>query len=193
MAHKNKYAGIHPHIVTVIARQARKLIGRHGLTASDVDDIEQDLHVKVWTVLPKLSTTFFEAAINQIVRSEILDMIKNRKRECRNWRCIAFSIEDPVLGSDGDEDDLQGYSDILDEDLLVGLGYPASWHSSRWGQTDVEEGMARLPGDLRDLAETLDACGGNLSEAARMLGVSRKKARIMLARLQQAMVWLRGE
>jgi DNA-directed RNA polymerase specialized sigma24 family protein len=190
----NNYAGIHPHIVAVIARQARKLIGRHGLTASDVDDIEQDLHLKVWSALPGLSTTVFAAAINQIVNHEIIDMLRKRERERRDWRRISFSIEDPVLGSDGeDEDDLQGYSDILDEDLLVGFGYSPSWQSHRWGQTDVEEGMARLPDELRDLADTLDACGGNLSEAARMLGVSRKKARIMLARLKEAMAWLRGE
>jgi DNA-directed RNA polymerase specialized sigma24 family protein len=190
----NSYAGIHPHIVAVIARQARKLIGRYGLTASDVHDIEQDLHLKVWTSLPGLSTTVFAAAINQIVNHEIIDLIRKRERECRDWRCVAFSVDDHALGSDHDDDnDPEGYADILDEDLLIGLGYSPSWQSRRWECADVEEGMARLPGDLRDLAETLDACGGNLSEAARMLGVSRKKARIMLARLQDAMAWLREE
>jgi DNA-directed RNA polymerase specialized sigma24 family protein len=188
----NNYAGIHPHIVAVIARKARKLIGRYGLTASDVHDIEQDLHLKVWTALPGLSTTVFEAAINQIVNHEIIDMIRKRERDCRNWRLVAFSTDDHVAGCDC-VDEQESYSDILDEDLLIGLGYSPSWQARRWEQADFDEGMARLPGDLRDLAETLDACGGNLSEAARMMGVSRKKARIMLARLRDAMAWLLDE
>ena len=190
----NSYAGIDPHIVAVIARKAHKLIGRYGLTATDVHDIEQDLHLKVWTAPPGLSTTVFEAAINRIVNHEIIDLIRKRERECRDWRCVAFSIEDHVLGHDQNEDDdLESYADLLDEDLLIGFGYSPSWQSRRWEHADVEEGMACLPDDLRDLAETLEACDGNLSEAARMLGVSRKKARIMLVRLREAMVWLRGE
>ena len=185
-------AGIHSHIVTVITREARRLVGRYGYTFSDIEDIEHDLFRKVWVALPGLSTTVFEAAINQIVNHEIIDMIRKRERDCRDWRSVAFSMDDHVLGS-GNEDEHESYADILDEDLLIDFGYSHSWQSRRWEQADVAEGMARLPGDLRDLAETLDACGGNLSEAARMLGVSRKKARIMLTRLQQAMAWLLDE
>jgi DNA-directed RNA polymerase specialized sigma24 family protein len=185
-------SGIHPHIVTVITREAHRLVGRYGFTYSDIEDIEHDLFRKVWVSLPGLTATVFEAAINQIVRNEIIDMIRKRERECRCWRRVAFSIDDHVLGSDIEDDsDPQGHSDILDEDLLVSLGYSPSWQSRRWGQADLEEGIEHLPDDLRDLAETLDACDGNLSAAARMLGVSRKKARIMLARLQDAMAWLR--
>jgi DNA-directed RNA polymerase specialized sigma24 family protein len=187
-------SGIHPHIVTVITREAHRLVGRYGFTFSDIEDIEHDLFRKVWVSLPGLSTTVFAAAINQIVRNEIIDMIRKRERECRCWRSVAFSMDDNVLGSDiEDENDLQDYSEILDEDLLVGLGYSPSWQSRRWEQADFEERMARLPDDLRDLAETLDACDGNLSAAARMLGVSRKKARVRLARLKEAMAWLLDE
>jgi DNA-directed RNA polymerase specialized sigma24 family protein len=185
-------SGIHPHIVTVITREASRLVGRYGFTLSDIEDIEHDLFRKVWVSLPGLSTTVFEAAINRIVRNEIIDMIRKRERECRDWRRIAFSTDDHVAGGDC-EDEQESYSDILDEDLLVGFGYSPSWQSRRWEHSDFEEGMARLPEDLRVLAETIEACDGNLSSAARMLGVSRKKARIMFARLQKAMAWLREE
>jgi RNA polymerase sigma factor (sigma-70 family) len=184
----NNYAGIDPHIVTVITREARRLVGRYGYTFSDIEDIEHELFRKVWTALPGLSTSVFEAAINQIVNHEIIDMIRKRERDCRDWRQVAFSID-----AQNEDDDLESYADILDEDLLIGFGYSPSWQSRRWEQADVAEGMARLPGDLRDLAETLDACGGNLSEAARMMGVSRKKARILLKRLREAMAWLLDE
>ena len=188
----NSYAGIHPLIVTVIAQESRKLVGRHGYTVCDIEDIEHDLFRKVWVSLPALSEDVFEAAINQIVKHEIIDMIRKRERECRDWRRVAFSVNDPIEGDGFDEDHDEG-SDILDEDLLLPFGYAPSWQSRRWEQADAAEAMARLPGDLRGMAETLEACDGNLSAAARMLGVSRKKARIMFARLQKAMTWLRDK
>jgi RNA polymerase sigma factor (sigma-70 family) len=186
MAHQNNYEGIAPFIVTAIAREANRLIGRYGLTQTDVHDIEQDLHLKVWRSLAELDEEQFEASVNRIVRNEAIDMIRKRKRECRDYRRVAFSIEATCYDSNSDEDP-EGHADVLDEDLLVCLGYSPSWQSRRWEQMDVEECLASLPDQLRDLADCLDACGGNLSEAARMMGVSRKKARILLARLQDAM------
>lgn len=186
----NNYAGLDPHIVAVIARQACKLIGRFGLTAADVHDIEQDLHLKVWSSLPGLSTTVFAAAINQIVNHEIIDLIRKRERECRDWRNVAFSIDDQIPDA---EDEDECISDVMDlaKSLDAGFGRPISWHERREMAIDLEESLGCLPDELRDLAETLDACGGNLSEAARDLGISRKMARLRLARLQQAMAWLR--
>lgn len=189
----NTYAGIHPHIVAVIAREARKLVGRHGFTAADVADVEQDLHRKVWIALKGLDEALFEAAVNQIVKHEVIDMIRGRERECRDWRRVSFSLNtDSVGGDDGDNEHDERRIDLA-EDLLVVLGYAPSWQSRRWQDVDLDWGLKQLPDDLRDLAETLDACEGNLSEAARLMGVTRKKARILLARLQQAMDWLRDE
>jgi len=188
----NNYAGIHPHIVAVIARESRRLIGRYGFTAADVDDIEQDLHFKVWSMLPGLSAAVFEAAINQIVKHEIIDIIRKRERQCRDWRREAFSVNDHAGGHESEEDEDES-SDILDEDLLIVLGYAPSWQSRRCEEADFSEWMQQLPTELRDLAEALDDSGGNLSEAARMLGVKRKRARILLQRLRQAMAWWRDE
>jgi len=139
-----------------------------------------------------VDNAIFEAAVHRVVRNAVIDMIRKRERDCRCWRSIVFSIDEPHSGDEFDEDHDEG-SDILDEDLLLPFGYSPSWQSRRWEQADAAEAMARLPGDLRGMAETLEACDGNLSAAARMLGVSRKKARIMCARLQKAMAWLRDE
>ena len=182
----NNYEGIAPFIVTAIAREANRLIGRYGLTQTDVHDIEQDLHLKVWRSLAELDEDQFEASVNRIVRNEAIDMIRKRKRECRDYRRVAFSIEATCYDSNSDKDP-EGHAHVLDEDLLVCLGYSPSWQSRRWEQMDFEEWRTSLPAQLRDLADCLDACGGNLSEAARMMDVSRKKARLLLARLQDAL------
>ncbi len=190
MAHQNNYTGIDPHIVAVIGREVKKLIGRYGFTASDVPDIEQNLHVKVWYALKGLDKAIFEAAVNQIVKHEIVDMIRARGRQCRDWQKVAFSMNDFALDS---EDENECVSDLMDlaKAFDVGFGRPASWPERREMAIDLDDALASLSCELRDMAEKLGACGGNLSEAARDLGISRKMARLRLARLQQAMAWLR--
>lgn len=186
----NNYAGIDPHIVAVIEREVKKLIGRYGITAADIQDIQQELHIKVDSLLAELQNVAFEAAICQIVKHAVIDHIRHRERQCRDWRRVAFSLNDNA--PDGDDQD-EGFAEVMDlaKAFDAGFGRPASWHERREMAMDLDDTLSALPRELRDLAESLDACGGNLSEAARYLGISRKKARLLLARLQQAMVWLR--
>lgn len=186
----NNYAGIDPHIVAVIEREVKKIVGRYGITAADVQDIEQDLHSKVDSLLPELEHVAFEAAVCQIVKHALIDRIRWQERACRDWRRIAFSLDD--LAAD-DDDFGEGHADIMDlaKSFDTGFGRPACLWSERLEMAmDLEECLRRLPRELRDLAETLDSCNGNLSGAARVLRISRKKARIRLARLQQAMACL---
>ena len=186
----NNYAGIDPHIVAVIEREVKKLIGRYGITAADIQDIQQELHIKVDSLLAELQNVAFEAAICQIVKHAVIDHIRHRERQCRDWRRVAVSLNDNA--PDGDDQD-EGFAEVMDlaKAFDAGFGRPASWHERREMAMDLDDTLSALPRELRDLAESLDACGGNLSEAARYLGISRKKARLLLARLQQAMVWLR--
>ncbi len=186
----NSYAGIDPHIVAVIGREVKKIVGRYGIAAIDVSDIEQDLHLKVWSALSELQHVAFEAAICQIVKHAAIDLIRFRQRECRDWRRVAYSLD---AGMPDGEDQDEGVSEVMDLGRALDscFGRPAPWHERREIATDLEETLVELPGELRDLAEALDGCGGNLCEAARALGISRKKARIVLERLQQAMAWLR--
>ena len=74
----------------------------------------------------------------------------------------------------------------LERELRSGFGLSKSWHERRAEAADVADDLASLPDNLRDLADALDACDGNLSDAARMLGLTRKKARLLLERLRQA-------
>ena len=186
----NNYAGIDPHIVAVIERELKKIVGRYGITAADVPDIEQELHLKVWRVLSELKNVAFEAAVCQIVKHAATDMIRGRECQCRDWRRVSVSLNAYALETEDPDDDIGTAIDLAAE-LDAAFGRPAPWHQRREMEMDLEESLGRLPRELRDLAETLDVCEGNLSEAARMLGVTRKKARVLLIRLQQAMAWLR--
>jgi RNA polymerase sigma factor (sigma-70 family) len=186
----NSYAGIDPHIVAVIGREVKKLIGRYGFTASDVPDIEQELHLKVWRSLKGLDEAILEAAVCQIVKHAMIDLLRRQERACRDWRQVAFSMNDFVPDSDDENECLSDLMDLA-KAFDVAFGRPASWPERREMSMDLDDALANLPCELRDMAEKLDACSGNLSEAARDLGISRKMARIRLTRLQHAMAWLR--
>jgi DNA-directed RNA polymerase specialized sigma24 family protein len=190
MAHHNKYPGVDPWITRTVANEVEKLVGRIGITTADIADIEQDLHLAVWSALKELRNVAVEAAVNRIVDSKIKDHIRFRQRECRDWRRVAYSLD---AGMPDGEDQDEGVSEVMDLGRALDscFGRPAPWHERREIVMDLEEALLALPGELRDLAEALDGCGGKLSEAARALGISRKKARILLERLHQAMAWLR--
>jgi DNA-directed RNA polymerase specialized sigma24 family protein len=186
----NNYAGIHPHIVVVIAHTARKFIGCHGLTDCDIADIEQDLHIKVDRAKLDPQDPFFERNVRKIVKDAMVDLIRFREWKCRDWHLECLSLDQCATDCDGHEGSVGQFLDFEDG-WLTAFGLPQTWHGRRDIAADLADAFAGLPDELRSLADVLDACDGNLSEAARSLGLSRKKARIMLMRLQESLAWLR--
>ena len=188
----NHYAGIDPHIVSVIERETNKLRGRFGLTEADLADIRQDLHLGVWSGLGKAASNINrEAAVNRIVDNLVRDWIRHRQRDCRDWRRVAVSINEPCLNPD--DGSLETVADLTDLDAVsrAAAGRPPAWHEHRDGMADAAEALRMLPGKLRAMADALEAADGNLSEVARAMGVTPKKARVMLGELQRATAWLR--
>ena len=193
----NHYAGIDPHVVSVIERATNKLRGRFGTTEADLADIRQDLHLGVWAALEKTAPDINrEAAVNRIVDNLIRDMIRHRQRGCRDWRREKVSICAPCdAPDDAFESQYETFEDT--EDLVslsrVAFGMPPSWHERRDEAADVAAVFRGLSGDLRILADALDASEGNLSEAARLLNLPRKKARVMINRLRRILEPLRDD
>lgn len=185
MAQQNKYPGIDPRIVRIVSLKVGKLVGRHGITAADVPDIEQDMHLAVWSALITLHGIPLEAAVNQIVENKIRKLIRWRKRKRRDWRCVAFSIDEPAPNAEDPDDEIAHILD-LEDFMAKAFGLPPTWHKQRAETADVADDLANLPDEIRDLANTLVACGGSLNAAAELMGVGRKKARLLLERLQKA-------
>jgi DNA-directed RNA polymerase specialized sigma24 family protein len=190
----NNYAGIDPHIVNVIEREAEKLRGRFGLAAADLDDMRQDLHVGVWKALGGLAPDVNrEAAVNRIVGNLVRDLIRHRQRSCRDWRSAAVSIDAPCDEADDGGDETLG--DVADLEAMrrSAMAMPASWHERRGEKTDFAEVLGGLSSDLRELADMLDSADGNLSGVARALGLSRKQSRTLIGRLQRSLEVLRAD
>jgi DNA-directed RNA polymerase specialized sigma24 family protein len=190
----NHYAGIDPHVIAVIERETNKLRGRFGFTDTDLADIRQDLHLAVWSALGKLDAEVNrEAAVNRIVGNLVRNMIRDRQRDCRDWRREVVSIDEPHGGADNDDDTPFGDAVDLESRFREVSGMPPTWHERRAEVLDVADILRNLSGDLRSLADALDAAGGNLSEAARLLNLPRKKARLMFNRLRKILEPIRME
>ena len=185
---KDRYEGIDEFIIAVIKKETAKLLGRHGITIEDKEDIEQDLHFQVWK---KVAGSFapadknYRAAIRRIVDSRIKDMIEHRDAERRKPERDAVRLNDPVSDEDtSGEDEL---ADMLD---LRGV---MEWHRRRHRKIDLQTALSELPGELRMLASAIDELRGNLTAVATELGLSRKKARHGLGKLRQLLGELRGD
>ncbi len=185
----NRYEGIDEFITTVIEKETEKLQGRFGIGADDLEDIHQDLHSQVWR---KLAGTFapghpqYKAAVRRTVDGKIKDLIKSRTAKKRRGDIGRLSLDAPPPE---DEESAIPLGDTQDlEALLEAYGdYEPVWHRRRHDKIDVQAALARLPEDLRRLADTIDVLKGNYSAAEEELGLTRKKFRGELDRLRALM------
>ena len=82
----------------IIRRQARMLIGLFGFTKHDVPDIQQELFLELYKRKENFNpekgreSTF----IARVVESKVLDLIKQRQAECRDWRQCRDSLNQTV-------------------------------------------------------------------------------------------------
>ena len=82
----------------IIHRRARLLIGLFGFTEHDVPDIQQELFLELYKRIenfdPEKSreSTF----IARVIESKVLDLIKQRQTECRDWRKCRDSLNQTV-------------------------------------------------------------------------------------------------
>lgn len=191
MGNHNDYPGIDPRITRIVAREAERVAGKLGLCKTGIPDIEQDLHITVSSAISQVQDIVFEKAVQQIVKNRSVDIIRWHQRECRASRREAYSVNSPCPDADDQDDDMAQVTD-LESTRRNHFGLPPSWDGHRAEAADIAEALANLPDDLRKLADALDASNGNLIEAAQAFGMPHKKARIMRARLQHAIAWLRN-
>ncbi|MDD5698394.1 MAG: sigma factor [Victivallaceae bacterium] len=157
---KNNYAGISPAVVRIAKSAARKVIGRHGFTESDLPDLEQELVCAGLKMMARFDpgkskeNTF----IARVVESKILDLIIRRQAECRDWRKCRDSLNQTVTLPDvGVIEKIETLECEQNCDPLLIL--------------DVILILERLPPDLLELCEILKYCDRN--EALEDYPVSR--------------------
>jgi len=176
---QNRYGGIEQDAVLLIRSKAKQLVGRYGFTASDREDIEQELMLDLHQHLPWFNPKRAKRKtfINRVVDHAVVAIIRRQEAAMRDHRRNGGSLSEDVETTDGRvaeraailnaEMNRAGRSD-LDGRLLV---------------LDVHAVVAVLPGDLRDLAVRLQT--KSITQAAREMGVARSVVYEQVAELRE--------
>jgi RNA polymerase sigma-70 factor (ECF subfamily) len=128
----------------IIRRQSRMLIGLFGFTEHDVPDIQQELFLELYKRKENFDpekgreSTF----IARVVESKVLDLIKQRQAECRDWRRCRDSLNQTV--------NLPGIGVIEKIETLE-----SEQNSNPLLVLDVTLILERLPPDLAALCQVL--------------------------------------
>lgn len=134
----------------IIRCQARLLTGLFGFTEHDVPDIQQELFLELYKRKENFDpekgkeSTF----IARVVESKVLDLIKERQAECRDWRRCRDSLNRTVTLPDiGVIEKIETLESEQNSDPLLIL--------------DVTLILERLSPDLLEICKVLKYCDRN--------------------------------
>lgn len=150
-----------------IARKARQLAGKAGVTPSDVEDIEQDIRLDVLQRLPRFdpAKSNRHTFIAMVVRRCVASILEGRRAEKRNGGRRPQSLNAPIRDAEGREVELH---QTLGGDARRPGRSEAALRDLR---ADVRAAVASLPEHLRPWCEVFTDQG--IREASRELHVPR--------------------
>ena len=172
MGFDNQYEGIDAYAVWLIRYKARQLVGQAGFTASDRDDLEQELILDLLGRLPKYDprrarrNTF----IARVVEHRIATLIEARKAGIRDYRRCRCSLNDRFEDEEGRSVERSETLDQEDYLLRTGAQSRPSEELSALA-IDMAAVFEGLPSGLRDLCRRLGT--ETVTEISRDTGIPR--------------------
>jgi RNA polymerase sigma-70 factor (ECF subfamily) len=164
--------GLDEYATRLIRHKARQLVGKAGFTASDREDIEQDLALDLLARLPHYDPRRQngEAFTTQVVQNRVRTILEQRSAERRHWSRCRASIHDTVDGGDGET--VERVETLTADAFLRRTGRGDESDPERRDLAiDVAGAASDLPPELRRFADALSRW--NPTDAARRLGVGR--------------------
>jgi RNA polymerase sigma-70 factor, ECF subfamily len=125
--------------------KARQMMGHHGFTENDFDDLRQELMLDVLQRLPKFKDDCggIKIFICDIVDNRIANLVEYHEAQCRDRRRIARSLDEEVRDEDGEQTSFGEM--ITEDDAQARLG---NWGRSRQEQADLALDIAAMMGQL---------------------------------------------
>jgi RNA polymerase sigma-70 factor (ECF subfamily) len=153
----------------IIRRKARQMVGRAGIKEQDHEDLVQELMLRLLR-----SLRLFDAAqadrksfVTAVVERNAAKILRDRRAKKRNGGRVE-SLDVLLENLDEEPPDLAVDDHAAEQaDLAI----------------DVADLLARLPAELRDLAERLKT--QTLSQVARDMGIPRSTLQRRVARLRR--------
>ena len=168
----NSDDGIDPYAAGLIRFKARQLVGKAGFTASDREDIEQELTLDLLRRLPKYNPkrAQLNTFIARVVEHRLASLIEAQKAGIRDYRRCRCSLNERFEDADGRS--VERLETFDQEDYLVRTGAQSrSSEELNRLAVDVATVLEGLPRELRNLCRRLKA--ETLTEISRDTGVPR--------------------
>lgn len=167
----------------LIRRKAKQLAARAGFTKADRQDLEQEMKLRVWQRLPQFdpSKAHWNAFVTTVVERHAATILQRARRTKRFEDNPHVSLSELVEDCDNVLAELAETIGPQHKELLTGRYVDTAENLSDL-KLEVEEVVAALPDDLRQLCELLKF--HNVKDAAREMGIPRTTASSMVARLR---------
>jgi len=178
---------VHEYAIGRARFKARQLVGKHGFTESDVDDITQDLLVAVLERLPKYDRGRggMKTFISTIIDRHLALLIDGQSAGCRDYHRTERSLDELVPGED-DEPVTLGET-IAEEDARSHRGLDVRGRHERADLAmDIAMVLDRLDEADRQLCILLQ--GMSLAEVAAASGIARSHLYKRIAVIRRAFV-----
>ena len=168
----NSDDGIDPYAAGLIKYKARKLVGKAGFTASDREDIEQELRLDLLRRLPKYNPKRAQrnTFIARVVEHRLATLIEAQKAGIRDYRRCRCSLNECFEDADGRSVERVDTFDQEDYLLRTGAQSRPSEELNRLA-IDVAAVLETLPPELRELCRRLKA--ETVTEISRDTGIPR--------------------
>jgi len=169
--------------------KARQLVGRHGFTASDVKDIQQNLLTDVIERLSKFNgdRACARTFVSRIIDNRIASLIRYQNAACRDCRSQECSLDDWVRDETGAWVRRDTTIDAERSRAHTGC-FPRPDQDRSDMAADVAVVIADLPSHLRDLCLRLQT--RTFSEISRDTGISRSCLYRRIAEIRRRFVAL---
>ena len=167
----------------IVRRKVKQLIGRAGFTKQDREDLEHDFYARVLQGMRSFDSNIAHRNkfVTAIVERYVANILRDKRAEKRDHRRVNTLH---VMVDIGEDEKVELAQTISQRELNAQRHrYPRSEEELAQLAQDLAEVMAKLPDDLRKLAERLQA--QTLAEMARDMGIPRTTLHGSVRRLCQ--------
>lgn len=168
----SKQPAFDDHTRRLIRYKAHQLIGNHGFSRDDYDDLEQDLTLDLLQRMRKYdpNKATYNTFVSRVIQRKIANLIRHRTQEKRDYRREVVSLNDMI--DDGDGGTVEFAQAISADPAERRIGQNRRTEADRRElRMDVQTVIDRLSPMRRRLAELLMT--NCVAEAARELGIPR--------------------
>jgi RNA polymerase sigma-70 factor, ECF subfamily len=183
---RNSYGGHDAELVHIAKHLASGLIGTAGYTEHDADDLLQTLILAGTLAMPRFERSKAKRStfIYDVLRKKVIDLIRSAARAKRDKSRETISLEEAW---EGDESGETAWAELISAEHTLNNDGVArrDRKDPRPLRMDVEEALADLPPDLRELCRLHSYL--RPEEARREAGMAKSTHHRAVAKIREFM------